>query len=946
MKRRNAESGKMRRPVKRTKITEGMYGNSLLYLKFVLLWATVVLADYMLEFRFEFLWPFWMMLRSVYDSFKYQGLAFSMFFICIALTSDMICFFFIPVQYIFFAASTYVWVQYVWYTFADKGVCVPTAALCCLVVYAEGALRGERLQPWRPLAAHCVGYPAVTLGFSVKSYVGRRLRLRTQRHVRRQNDFYFQLMRDALPESALDQSQQQPPKEAERSWSQAAESPAHANMNGSAGRRRCGKPELNGHCVPDIVKVSLGHHAQYMNGSAGRRRCGKPELNGHCVPDIVKVSLGHHAQYMNGSAGRRRCGKPELNGHCVPDIVKVSLGHHAQYMNGSAGRRRCGKPELNGHCVPDIVKVSLGHHAQYMNGSAGRRRCGKPELNGHCVPDIVKVSLGHHAQYMNGSAGRRRCGKPELNGHCVPDIVKVSLGHHAQYMNGSAGRRRCGKPELNGHCVPDIVKVSLGHHAQYMNGSAGRRRCGKPELNGHCVPDIVKVSLGHHAQYMNGSAGRRRCGKPELNGHCVPDIVKVSLGHHAQYMNGSAGRRRCGKPELNGHCVPDIVKLEKQSRDKSATHTHAHSVATSVDDERSDAVRGVIKSSRCDKKEASTLKEEKRRSKNKDKDKESSDSHKSTEQTQVVKEVESTKESVKNKECNGYKEKDKEKEREREAKEREREREKERERELREARSCSEELKRVRAELAAALRSEQDARRALAAAAANDRQRRADLAQLRHAHHALQHKVSTWRGTNSTSERRAGDERRGSRASREAAAAAAAAAAGARQARTMSGDCDSARCAARRAALDADAAGLRVELQRVRDTLAVVQRDLAHANEQLEAAKASAAEESAGSARLAALQDRAAHLQRSLSAETRVKLDLLSALGGAKRHILIQDGTISRQEKEIEELKAQMLAVMPTEYVTVGSGTSKLRLETQLDPNASVYTPKQLCSDA
>ncbi|KAG7312479.1 Macoilin-2 [Plutella xylostella] len=71
MKRRNAETGKMRRPIKRTKITEGMYGNSMLYLKFVMLWAAVVLADYMLEFRFEFLWPFWMMLRSVYDSFKH-----------------------------------------------------------------------------------------------------------------------------------------------------------------------------------------------------------------------------------------------------------------------------------------------------------------------------------------------------------------------------------------------------------------------------------------------------------------------------------------------------------------------------------------------------------------------------------------------------------------------------------------------------------------------------------------------------------------------------------------------------------------------------------------------------------------------------------------------------------------------------------------------------------
>ena len=70
-----------------------------------------MLSDYFLDFRFEYLWPFWLFLRSVYDSFKYQGMAFSVFFICIALTSDMICFLFIPTQWLFFAASTYVWVR-------------------------------------------------------------------------------------------------------------------------------------------------------------------------------------------------------------------------------------------------------------------------------------------------------------------------------------------------------------------------------------------------------------------------------------------------------------------------------------------------------------------------------------------------------------------------------------------------------------------------------------------------------------------------------------------------------------------------------------------------------------------------------------------------------------------------------------------------------------------
>ncbi|KAL0275614.1 UNVERIFIED_CONTAM: hypothetical protein PYX00_003417 [Menopon gallinae] len=204
MKRRNAEGGKLRRPIKRTKITEGIYGSTLLYLKFLMLWALVLLADFILEFRFEFLWPFWLLLRSVYDSFKYQGLAFSAFFVCVAATSDMICFFFIPVHWLFFLASTYVWVQYVWHT--EKGICLPTVILCMLFVYVEAAvrLRGDFRHPFhvdlcRPFAAHCIGYPVVTFGFGFKSYVGYRMRQRRQKEVAKENEFYMQLLQQALP---------------------------------------------------------------------------------------------------------------------------------------------------------------------------------------------------------------------------------------------------------------------------------------------------------------------------------------------------------------------------------------------------------------------------------------------------------------------------------------------------------------------------------------------------------------------------------------------------------------------------------------------------------------------------------------------------------------------------------------------------------------------------
>lgn len=203
MKRRNADCGKIRRPIKRNKIAEQIGSNTLLYVKFLMLWAFVITADFLLEFRFEFLWPFWLLLRSVYDSFKYKGLAFSVLFVCIAITSDLVCLFFIPVQWLFFAASTYVWVQYVWHT--DKGICLPTIILWILFVYLEAAIRWKdsrnipHLDLCRPFAAHCIGYPVVTLGFGFKSYVGYRIRQRKQREVAKDNDFYMQLLQEALP---------------------------------------------------------------------------------------------------------------------------------------------------------------------------------------------------------------------------------------------------------------------------------------------------------------------------------------------------------------------------------------------------------------------------------------------------------------------------------------------------------------------------------------------------------------------------------------------------------------------------------------------------------------------------------------------------------------------------------------------------------------------------
>uniref|UniRef100_A0A665TXY4 Macoilin 1 n=1 Tax=Echeneis naucrates TaxID=173247 RepID=A0A665TXY4_ECHNA len=245
MKRRNADCSKLRRPLKRNRITEGIYGSTFLYLKFLVVWALVLLADFVLEFRFEYLWPFWLFIRSVYDSFRYQGLAFSVFFVCVAFTSDIICLLFIPVQWLFFAASTYVWVQYVWHT--ERGVCLPTVSLWILFVYIEAAIRFKDLKNFhvdlcRPFAAHCIGYPVVTLGFGFKSYVSYKMRLRKQKEVQKENEFYMQLLQQALPpeQQMLQKQEREAEEAAAKGISEVDTSPV--SQNGALANKKTSAP--------------------------------------------------------------------------------------------------------------------------------------------------------------------------------------------------------------------------------------------------------------------------------------------------------------------------------------------------------------------------------------------------------------------------------------------------------------------------------------------------------------------------------------------------------------------------------------------------------------------------------------------------------------------------------------------------------------------------------
>ncbi|RVE57013.1 hypothetical protein OJAV_G00211850 [Oryzias javanicus] len=291
MKRRNADCSKLRRPLKRNRITEGIYGSTFLYLKFLVVWALVLLADFVLEFRFEYLWPFWLFIRSVYDSFRYQGLAFSVFFVCVAFTSDIICLLFIPVQWLFFAASTYVWVQYVWHT--ERGVCLPTVSLWILFVYIEAAIRFKDLKNFhvdlcRPFAAHCIGYPVVTLGFGFKSYVSYKMRLRKQKEVQKENEFYMQLLQQALPpEQQMLQRQEREAEEAAKGASEAETLPA--TQNGAPPNKKTSVP------LPEL---------EFRKDGRGGGEAKKQHNSNNILPPSLDSKI-HEMEYIENHMNKR-----------------------------------------------------------------------------------------------------------------------------------------------------------------------------------------------------------------------------------------------------------------------------------------------------------------------------------------------------------------------------------------------------------------------------------------------------------------------------------------------------------------------------------------------------------------------------------------------------------------------------------------------------------------
>lgn len=94
-------------------------------------------------------------------------------------------------------------------------------------------------------------------------------------------------------------------------------------------------------------------------------------------------------------------------------------------------------------------------------------------------------------------------------------------------------------------------------------------------------------------------------------------------------------------------------------------------------------------------------------------------------------------------------------------------------------------------------------------------------------------------------------------------------------------------CRQRRRELESDVKTLRREIKVKDDRLGMLERELQSLRQFKEAQNGSEILLSA----LSAMKDKHAHLENSLKAETRIKLDLFSALGETRRHLEIREST-------------------------------------------------------
>ncbi|CAL2028917.1 unnamed protein product [Caenorhabditis brenneri] len=215
------------------------------YVRITIVWFLMIALDAMTGFRFELLWPAWLMIRAAIESLQMRNqhcltnisnptaARFSILFVCITATSDLICYLFIPLRMLVFLATTLVWISLFFHTQGgflrglatlyggEKSQSWPIMSITTFIVIFELFLRIRshpiligffpNVTEWTGVSpvwprslnaffgAHSLGYPAILVTVSLHYYLNEWKLRRKQCDVSNRNEQLFRILVESLP---------------------------------------------------------------------------------------------------------------------------------------------------------------------------------------------------------------------------------------------------------------------------------------------------------------------------------------------------------------------------------------------------------------------------------------------------------------------------------------------------------------------------------------------------------------------------------------------------------------------------------------------------------------------------------------------------------------------------------------------------------------------------
>lgn len=214
----------------------------------------------------------------------------------------------------------------------------------------------------RPFAAHCIGYPVITLGFGFKSYIGYRIRQRKQKEIAKENEFYMQLLQQALPQQEVDKAQE------------LIVEPPSVVSNGNV--PQC-KPDQNHHkvnangCIEHVPSTN-------MNGTSSNHKHHNLKKNSEkengCSPNLEN---NHQELIPNNSVVLSKPGSKanNLNFNNLQSVKNTNTTSYQQIQNGIGSSMK----ELNVSTKCSPYK-SKDDHNTYISSNSCKKEYEKEKI--------------------------------------------------------------------------------------------------------------------------------------------------------------------------------------------------------------------------------------------------------------------------------------------------------------------------------------------------------------------------------------------------------------------------------------------------------------------------------------------------------------------------------------------------------------------------------------